>query len=176
MKQDSKCSPHMLQTCDACEKKLLNCISSVIWGNWLCKVELSNETRINFKPIKGWSVRKVPGILGVYLKIRDADNRQENIRYVMINLIDATNKRNRSWGKGNGKPAKAPEEIILSWDLNGDLGIRGTYPGRGECTRESKLRVRKQLIPSSSGKLATSLEVQGHAREEAEMETQSWED
>jgi hypothetical protein len=57
--------------------------------------------------------------------------------------------------------------------LNGDLGIRGTYPGRGECTRESKLRVRKQLIPSSSGKLATSLEVQGHAREEAEMETQS---
>lgn len=59
-------------------------------------------------------MRKVPGILGVYLKIRDADNRQENIRYVMINLIDATNKRNRSWGKGNGKPAKAPEEIILS--------------------------------------------------------------
>lgn len=41
----------------------------------MCKVELSNEIRINFKLIKGWSVRKVFGIFGVYLKIRDVDNR-----------------------------------------------------------------------------------------------------
>lgn len=61
----------------------------------------------------------------------------------MINLIDVINKRNRSWGKGNGKLVKVFEEIILSWDLNGDLGIRGIYSGRGECIREFKLRVRK---------------------------------